>query len=259
MEIRKKISKRDYLIRSFLGLIIFFITWSLLTYTGLVRPFFLPTPTQVINSMIKLFIEFNLFSDILVSLYRIVVGFIFSAIIAIPIGILVGTIKSIEAFLEPLVAFIRYIPPSAFVPLSILWFGVGDIGKFFIVFIGVMPYLLILISDVVANVKNEFIEAGYTLGATKRQIYTKIIVPYSLPGIWDAMRLMFGAAWTFIILVEIIAANSGLGHVVIQSQRFLQTANVIAVIVVIGLMGLITDYLFKLGYKKMFSWSEKVQ
>lgn len=259
MQIRKEIPKRDYLVRGFLGFFLFLVFWSLLTYTGIVKPFFLPSPTQVFNSIIKLFVEFNLFSDILVSLYRIAVGFFLACLIAIPLAILVGTVKSIEAFIEPLVAFVRYIPPSAFVPLSILWFGVGDVEKFFIIFIGVAPYLLILVADVVANVKNEFIEAGYTLGATTKQVYTKIIVPYSLPGIWDSMRLMLGAAWTFIILVEIIAATSGLGHVVVQSQRFLQTSNVIAVIIVIGVLGLATDYLFKAGYKKFFPWSEKVR
>lgn len=259
MQIRKEIPKRTYLLRGFLGFFFLLIIWLLLTYTGIVKPFFLPSPTQVIDSIVKLFVEFNLFSDIVISLYRIAVGFILAVIIAVPLGILVGTVKSIEAFIEPLVAFIRYIPPSAFVPLSILWFGVGDVEKFFIIFIGVAPYLLILVADVVANVKNEFIEAGYTLGATAKQVYTKIIVPYSLPGIWDAMRLMFGAAWTFIILVEIIAATSGLGHVIIQSQRFLQTSNVISVIIIIGILGLITDYLFKAGYKRFFPWSEKVR
>ena len=259
MQIRKDISKRDYLFLGLLGFFLFLIVWSLLTYTRIVKPFFLPSPTQVIDSIIRLFVEFNLFSDIVISLYRIAVGFILAVVIAVPLGILVGTIKPIEAFVEPSVAFIRYIPPSAFVPLSILWFGVGNVEKFFIIFIGVAPYLLILVADVVANVKNEFIDAGYTLGATTKQIYTKIIVPLSLPGIWDAMRLMLGAAWTFIILVEIVAATYGIGHVLIQSHSFLQTANVIAVIIIIGLLGLITDYLFKAGYEKFFPWSEKVR
>lgn len=259
MQIKKPISKRDYLIKGFLGFFIVLIIWSLLTYTGFVKSFFLPSPTQVIDAIVKLFVDFNLTYDILMSVYRILVGFILAVIVAVPLGVLVGTIKSVEAFVEPLASFIRYIPPSAFVPLSILWFGVGDIEKFFIIFIGVAPYLLLLVADAVANIKSEFIEAGYTLGADIKQIYTKIIIPYSLPGILDSIRIMFGATWTFIILVEIIAASSGLGHVLIQSQRFLQTTNVIAVIIIIGLLGLVTDYLFKITYKKFFPWSEKAR
>ncbi|MBT4277668.1 ABC transporter permease [Candidatus Falkowbacteria bacterium] len=257
MDIRKKITKKSYILKSFLGLFSVFIIWSFLSYAEIIKPFFLPSPTEVIGATIQLFVEFGFLSDILISIYRIAVGFLLAIIIAVPLGILVGTIKSIEAFFEPIVAFIRYIPPSAFVPLSILWFGIGDLEKFFIIFIGVMPYMLILTADVVGNIKNEYIEVGRTFGATTVQIYTKIIIPSSLPGIWDAMRLMLGAAWTFIVLVEIIAATSGLGHVIVQSQRFLQTANVIAVIIIIGFLGLITDYLFKIGHKKFFPWSEK--
>lgn len=251
--------KQNYLLLGFFGFALTFVIWATLTYTGLVKPFFLPSPSNVINSTIRLFVEFNLFLDILISLYRILVGFVLACIIAIPLGILIGSIKWVEAFLEPLVAFVRYIPPSAFVPLSILWFGIGESQKFFIIFIGVAPYLMILTADVVAHVKKEFIEAAYTLGAKDKQIYTQIIIPYSLPGIWDSIRVMLGAAWTFIILVEIIAATSGLGYVIAQSQRFLQTGNVISVIIIIGLLGLITDYIFKITYKRFFPWSEKVR
>lgn len=259
MQFGKKISKKAYFLRAFISFVLLFIIWSLITYTGLIKPFFLPTPTQVIDSIISLFIDFDLFSDMLISIYRILVGFILAVIISVPLGILIGTIKPVEAFIEPVVAFIRYLPASAFIPLVILWFGIGDIGKFFIVFIGVVPFLIILVADIVANVKKEFIEAGLTLGADLKQIYTKIIIPYSLPGIWDSIRFMFGAAWGLIVIVEIVAASSGLGHVIITSQRFLQTANVIAIIIIIGLLGLTADYLFKLSYKKFFPWSEKIR
>lgn len=257
MQIRKKISKRDYIISGIIGFILLFVIWSLLTYTGVVKPFFLPSPTDTANSILNLFNEFNLFSDILASLNRILVGFILAVVIAVPLGIVIGTIKPIEAFFEPIVSFIRYIPPSAFVPLAILWFGVGDIEKFFIIFIGTAPYLLILVADIVSHVKNEFIDVALTLGANTKELYTKVIIPSSLPAIWDSMRFMFGISWTLIIIAEIVASNSGLGHVIIQSQRFLQTSNVIGVIILIGLFGLFTDYLFRLSYNKIFPWSEK--
>lgn len=259
MQIKKDIPKRRYFTLGLLGFFLFLIIWFLLTYTGIVKEFFLPSPIKVLQSTARLFIESNLFSDIVISIYRIAVGFFLASIIAIPLGILAGSVKSIEAFLEPLVAFIRYIPPSAFVPLSILWLGVGDTEKFFIIFIGVTPYLLLLVASTVVKVKNELIEAGYTLGATTKQIFTRIIIPNSLPGIWDSMRLMIGAAWTFIILAEIIASSSGLGHVIIQSQRFLQTSNIIAVIIIIGFLGLITDYAFKACSKKFFPWLERAR
>lgn len=253
-----RISKRDYLIRGFFGFILVLFFWSLLTYGGLVRPFFLPTPIKVIESSIILFTKYNLFFDIVVSLYRIILGFILVVLIAVPLGILIGMNKKLETFFEPMATFFRYIPPSAFIPLSIIWFGVGEVEKLFILFISGAPWMFFLTLDSVRNTRRELIEAGYTLGASKKQIYSKIIFPSSLPSIWDAMRLIISTLWTFIIVAEIIAATSGLGHVIIQSQRFLQTANVIVIIIIIGGLGLITDYLFKLGYEKFFPWSERL-
>ncbi|TSC74956.1 MAG: NitT/TauT family transport system permease protein, partial [Parcubacteria group bacterium Gr01-1014_33] len=165
--------------------------------------------------------------------------------------------KRFEAFTEPLIAFVRYIPPSAFIPLAIIWFGIGELEKIAILFLGVAPYLALLIADTVLNTRREFIEAALTLGAKTRDIILKIILPHSLPGIWDSFRIMFGAAWTFVIIAEIVGASAGLGHLMIQSQRFLRTDNIFAGLVVIGFLGLGTDYLFKIGYQKFFPWTEK--
>ncbi len=257
MQLRKKISKRKYFIYGIEGFFLLLVIWSLLTYGGIVKPYFLPSPIDTANSTIILFKEYNLLSDILASLNRILVGFVLAVIIAVPLGIIIGTINPIKAFFEPIISLIRYIPPSAFVPIAILWFGVGDMEKFFIIFIGTAPYLLFLVADIVSRVKNEFIDVALTLGANTKELYTKVIIPNSLPEIWDSMRFMFGISWTLIVIAEIIASNSGLGHVMIQSQRFLQTSNVIGIIILIGLLGLFTDYLFKLSYNKLFYWSEK--
>ncbi len=139
MQIRKKISKRDYIINGIAGFILLFVIWSLLTYTGIVKPFFLPSPTQVFYSIITLFVEFNLASDIFVSIYRILAGFILVVVIAVPLGVLLGVNDKLETFLEPMAIFFRYIPPSAFIPLSIVWFGVGEVGKLFILLISGFP------------------------------------------------------------------------------------------------------------------------
>tara|TARA_Y100000310_G_scaffold306310_1_gene347325 strand:- start:806 stop:1594 length:789 start_codon:yes stop_codon:yes gene_type:complete len=253
--VRKLTEKREYFLIAILGFIAFFTLWYFATL--FVKDIFLPTPLKALYTIFDLFKNFNLFEDMTASIYRITSGFVLASIIAIPLGVLIGTNKRAQAFFEPLIAFVRYMPASAFIPVAILWFGIADMQKIFIVFIGVFPYLTLMVSDVVANVKNEFIEAGYTLGATTKQIYSKIVIPYSLPGIWDSMRIMFGSAWTFLIIAEIVSATPGLGHMIMSSQRFLKTENIFAGIVLIGILGLITDSLFKLGYKKFFPWSEK--
>ena len=259
MQIRKQIKRSNYLLKGLIGFLSFLFLWILLTSTGLVKPFFLPSPLMVIDAIIKLFVEFNLFSDILISVYRILVGFLLVVFIAVPLGILVGVNNKLGDYLEPIAIFFRYIPPSAFIPLSIVWFGVGEIEKIFILFVSGAPWMFFLTLDSVRNTKKELVDAGHTLGASKGQIYSKIVFPSSLPGIWDAMRLIISTLWTFVIVAELIAANSGLGHVIIQSQRFLQTSNVIAIIIIIGILGLITDYLFKVSYKKFFPWMEGIR
>ena len=253
----RKISKANYVISAIVGLLVFLLVWSLLTYTGLVRPFFLPTPTKVLSAIITLLIEGSLLADIFASVYRILLGFLFSLAISLPLGIALGVSRKFEAFTEPLIAFVRYIPPSAFIPLAIIWFGIGEMEKVVILFLGIAPYLTLLIADIVISTRRELIEAALTLGATGKDIITKVVFPSALPGIWDSFRIMIGAAWTFVIIAEIVGASSGLGHLMIESQRFLRTDNIFAAIVVIGFLGLATDYFFKITYKIFFPWTEK--
>lgn len=239
------------------GLLAVLLLWALLAYTGLIRPIFLPTPKDVFSSLLTLLFKGSLLADILASVSRILLGFLLSAIVAFPLGIALAISRRTQAFLEPLVAFVRYIPPSAFIPLAILWFGIGEVEKVAILFLGVAPYLALLVADTVLGTRKEFLDAALTLGASKRQLITSIIVPNALPGIWDASRIMIGAGWTFIIIAEIVGASSGLGHLAIESQRFLRTDHVFAVIVVIGLLGLATDAFFQKSYKLLFPWTEK--
>lgn len=257
MILERKISKIQYISLAVFGLLIFLLVWSLLTYTGFVKSFFLPTPTKVLSSIISLITEGSLLSDIFASFYRILLGFLLSLIISLPLGISLGISRKFEALTEPLIAFIRYIPPSAFIPLAIIWFGIGDLEKVAILFLGVAPYLTLLIADIVISTKRELVEAALTLGASRKDIITKVVIPNSMPGIWDSFRLMIGVAWTFVIIAEIVGASSGLGHLMIESQRFLKTDNIFAAIVVIGILGLATDYFFKITYKIFFPWTEK--
>ena len=257
MKLDRKISRTRYIVLAVFGLLIFLLIWSSLTYTGLVRSFFLPTPTKVLSSIIALLTGGSLLADIFASVYRILLGFLLSLVIALPLGIALGISRKFEAFTEPLIAFIRYIPPSAFIPLAIIWFGIGELEKVVILFLGVAPYLTLLIADIVISTRRELVEAALTLGARGKDIITKVIFPNALPGIWDSFRIMIGAAWTFVIIAEIVGASSGLGHLMIESQRFLRTDNIFAAIVVIGFLGLATDYFFKITYKIFFPWTEK--
>lgn len=238
------------------GILLVFVVWSLVTYTGWIDPLFLPTPTEVIAAALGQIEEGIFWLDIRVSFYRILMGFLISAAFAIPIGVLMGTSKTWKAFWEPLVGFVRYMPAVAFIPLSILWFGTSDLQKFFILFLGIFFQAVIMIADNCKSVNKSLVEVGLTLGLSKMEVVKDIVVRAALPGIWDTLRTIWGWAWTYLVVAELVAASEGIGFRIMQSQRYLATDAIILGILVIGLLGLITDLIFAFLAKKFFPWRE---
>jgi len=253
---REPIPKGLYLVLSLSSFAFFLIIWSILTYGGIVDPLFLPSPGRVFQAGVDLFRELGFTTDILNSVYRVMVGFIIAAIIGVPIGLVMGTFKVAEAFTEPMVGFIRYMPASAFIPLFILWLGIGDIEKIAIIFVGSFFQLVLMVAVVAKNVHKDMLETAYTLGAKRFQVIRKVLLPASLPGIMDTLRIIIGWAWTYIIVAELVASASGIGYMIISSQRMLRTGNIIFGILTIGMLGLITDYFFKWFYNRLFPWVE---
>src|SRR5699024_1417913 len=173
-----------------------------------------------------LFTEFDFLSDVMATVYRVFGGFFIAAIIAVPLGLLMGTFKPVEAFVEPMTSFLRYMPASAFIPLFILWLGIGDVEKIAIIFVGGFFSLLLMGAVAVRSVRRELLEAAYTLGASRMAVLRRVILPAALPRIYDVLLLILGWAWTYIIVAELVAADSGIGHMILQSQRMLKTGNI---------------------------------
>ncbi|HEY0405548.1 MAG TPA: ABC transporter permease [Pyrinomonadaceae bacterium] len=257
MAIRQPIPRRLYVAAGAAAFLFVFALWSLLSYTELVAPYFLPPPHRVLLAIVELFTKYNLLTDIAFSFYRVSLGFLMAAALGVPVGILMGSFKLAEAFIEPLNDFIRYMPVPAFIPLVILWIGIGNSSQITLIFIGVFFQLTIMVADTVAHVPKEYLEISCILGHNNRQIIRRVIVPASLPGIFDALRVGVGWAWSYLILAEVVAASVGLGHMIMESQRYLRTANVIAGIIIIGIIGLVIDYVFKVAHRRLFRWSEK--
>ncbi|MDQ0391138.1 ABC transporter permease [Labrys monachus] len=228
------------------------LAWWAATAFGLVAPIFLPSPGGVAAQLAKLAADGTLWTDLGISIYRICVGFLIASALAIPIGVLIGSFGAWEAAIEPLVDFIRYMPVVAFVPLSILWAGTGDSQKFLIIFIGTFFQQVLMIMDNVKRVPRDFIGLGRTLGLPDRKILTRIVVPSALPGIWDTLRISLGWAWTWLVLAELVAATSGLGYRITVSQRYFQTNTIIGYILLLGVLGLITDQVMKALEKMLF-------
>jgi len=253
---REPIPKGLYFILALSSFAFFLILWSVLTYGRFVDPLFLPSPGRVFQAGVDLFLELEFTTDILNSVYRVMMGFIIAALIGVPIGLIMGTFKVAEAFTEPLVGFVRYMPASAFIPLFILWLGIGDIEKIAIIFVGSFFQLVLMVAVVAKNVHKDMLETAYTLGAKRFQVIRKVLLPASLPGIVDTLRIIVGWAWTYIIVAELVASASGIGYMIISSQRMLRTGNIIFGILTIGMLGLLTDFFSKWLYNKLFPWVE---
>jgi NitT/TauT family transport system permease protein len=233
------------------------VAWSILTYGGFVSPLFLPTPSAIFSRAVEMAGTGVLWSDAAASFYRITVGFLISSAVAVPLGILMGTYKVAEAAVEPTVDLIRYMPAVAFVPLTILWVGIGDGQKFLIIFIGTFFQQVLLVMDNVKRVPRDFINVGYTLGLKEGTILRKIVLPAAAPAIFDTLRVTLGWAWTYLVVAELVAASTGLGHRIMEAQRYFQTDTIMVGILVIGILGLVTDFGFKFAHGRLFAWTEQ--
>jgi NitT/TauT family transport system permease protein len=256
LQLRGRVSLVQFLAIAALVFVGLLAAWQLVTAADLVDPLFLPEPIAVWDRLRLLSGEGTLWDDIAVSTYRIVVGFVLATVIAVPLGILMGVYRVWEAALEPIVDFIRYMPVVAFVPLSIIWVGTDDTQKFLIIFIGTFFQQVLMIMDNTKRIPQDFIDVGRTLGMPDRRILRRIVAPSAAPGIWDSMRITLGWAWTYLTLAELVAASSGLGYRITVGQRFFQTDLIIGYIIVLGILGLVTDQLMKLVGRRLFAWAE---
>jgi NitT/TauT family transport system permease protein len=239
------------------GLVILAL-WSLLSYSGRIDPFFLPSPSAVAQALYSMFAEEDFATDVWASTQRILIGFLLSAAIGIPLGIAIGSFRVVQAFFEPIVAAVRYMPASAFIPLFIIWFGIGETEKVAVIYFGVFFPLTLLVADVSANIPKELLNIAYTLGASRRQVFVRILLPASWPGVVDNLRIGIGWAWTYLIVAELVAAERGIGHVILAASRFLETEKIIGGIITIGVLGLATDAFFRWLYKTLFPYAERV-
>ncbi len=237
--------------------ILVFIVWILVTNSGLIKPFFLPGPLSVLKAGIDLFVNGNFLNDIIISIIRILTGFFIGIALAIPVGVLLGSNKKVEMTFEPIIDFVRYTPIPAFIPLIILWFGIGETEKMIVIAASVFFQLVLMVANSVSHIPDEMVQFAKTLGLSKTEIVFKILFPYSWPQIFDDMRVSMGWAWTSLLIAEVVGATSGIGYVIIQSQRLLKTENVIFAIIIVGILGITIDLIFKYSQKILFPWYKK--
>jgi len=252
---RREIPRRVYLTVSALVGLGGLLAWCALSYGGLVRSDFLPTPVAVLQAGIDMARDGSLLVNTTASVTEIMSGFIIASLISVPLGILMGSFKIVEAAVEPVTNFVRYLPVSALIPLLILWVGIGIEEKIAVIFIGTFFQQLILIADVSRGVSQDLLDVSYTLGADRRTVVTRVLIPATMPGVMDTLRVTLGWAWTYLVVAELVAGNNGLGYLILNASRGLFTDQIFLGIMVIGLLGLISDQLFKLIRDWLLPWA----
>lgn len=254
--IRKSIDKKIYMSIAAAAFIVVILAWHFASVCGVVNPVFLPTPGKVVSTIVDSIASGAIWDDLYISCYRIFMGFIYAVIVGVVLGILAGCFAGVEAFIQPLTEFLRYLPVPAFVPLIMVWVGIGEEAKIAVIFMGTLFQLIPMVADDVRSVPEDYINAAYTLGANRWKVLWKVLIPAMLPRLMDTLRMMMGWAWTYLVVAELVAANSGLGYSILKAQRYLKTDTMFAGILIIGLLGLVIDRTFGFISKKLFSWAE---
>ncbi len=239
------------------GLISPFILWWAYTALGLADPMFMPSPGAVLERLGRWWTSEGLLTDIGISVWRVMAGFGASALLALPLGLYIGTYRPVQAFLEPLTDFIRYMPAVAFIPLVMLWVGIDEGSKILIIFIGTFFQMVLMVAEDVRRVPMTQIEAAQTMGASRSEIVKLVILPSARPAILDTLRITCGWAWTYLVVAELVAANSGLGYAILKAQRYMHTDKIFAGILLIGLIGLLTDQAFRWLSRRAFPWRKQ--
>ena len=254
---RKPITKRVKKIAVVSSLVIFFAIWFLASTSTTLGEKFLPGPTKVFETGWVMFTEQSFGLDVLASSSRIGFAFLMSAIIAIPLGLLMSIYRLIDEVIEPIVDFIRYVPVPALMPIFVLWSGIGEESKFLVLFFGTFFQLVLIVKDDADQVPQVFFDVARTLGASEWRVAKDVLMPYMLPLLYDRLRVTLGWCWTYLVIAELIAVQRGIGHALKEAQRFSAADQMFVCFIVLGAIGLITDYAAKSLYKKLFPYTVK--
>lgn len=232
--------------------VIILIIWALLTtYTGLIPSYLIPSPSAVLMAFKDLLANGILISDTVSTLSRVLLGFLVAAAVAIPLGIIVGWSKTAEDLSSFTMGVLRPIPPIAWIPFAILWFGVGLGSAIFVIFIGSLFPILISTADGVKRTDKVYIESAYTMGATQFQTLRKVVVPAALPNIITGLKVGMGIGLMCTVAAEMIGSSNGLGYLILTSTSMLDSASAIVGMLTIGFIGLGFDYFFRRAERRI--------
>lgn len=235
------------------------LTWALLTRgatpeSRAISPTVLPSPMEVVRSFPVLVTERNLIGGIAASMQRVLLGFGLAALIAVPLGILAGSYRLIDAAAQPVSVFMRNVPVAALIPLTLQAFGVGELQKVMFLFLATAPFLFYETARAIVQVDGRYVDTAQTLGARPRQVMAKVLIALAAPSIYGALRANFGLAFGYVMLAEVVDAGAGLGFLLLQSQRRGLPEHLLATLLVIGALAWLIDQTFRFFQRGFFPY-----
>jgi NitT/TauT family transport system permease protein len=255
-ELRAAIPQRAHRLLGFGAFAALFALWAWVSHRESANPVFLPTPEGVWHAARALFGDEKLRLDLELSVFRVTAGFLLAAAVGIPLGLWVGSFKVVEAVVQPVMEFVRYVPVPALIPILMVLFGIDELSKILLIWVGTFFQLVLMVAGEVRRVPQDLLSVSYTLGARRGEVIRRVLWPAARPGIFDALRLCNGWAWTYVIVAELVAANEGLGYRILKFSRFLQTPQLWVYVILLGLIGLALDAAFRGINRRLFHWSE---
>jgi NitT/TauT family transport system permease protein len=233
---------------------ILLVVWEAAARLWLARSILIPPPSEVLRTFGGLLADGTLLAHTGSSILRVLTGFAISVLVALPLGLLMGWSRLAHELFDPTVQVFRPIPGTAWVPASILLFGIGDRPALFLIFIGtVWPILLATIHGV-RTIDRHLVWAALTMGADRRRLFTKVVFPAALPAIFSGCRVGMGVAWTFVVVAELIAVRTGLGYMIMEARLIVRPDIVFAGMIAIGLVGLALDWAARFAMRRVLRW-----
>lgn len=237
-----------------LGLVVPFLVWIIAAQVtaaeGLV-----PTPLETWDATVRLWNEGVLAGDVWASNRRILIGYAISMALAVVFGILMGSFRAVDSFLEPPIGFFRYVPATALVPLMLFWLGIDETPKITLIVLGSVFFNILMVADVARGVPRALINAAYTLGAGRLTVLRRVIFRHAVPGIIDVARINLAAAWSILVVAELLAAEEGLAFRIVRAQRFRQVDEMFALLIIFGIIGVASDLSLRWLRNRVARWA----
>jgi len=239
------------------GFALVIAAWYLLYFSGVVAPGLLPRPDEVASATWRRFTEQQLLQDVRISVTRVCIGVALGTLTAVPVGFLLAWYRPLKAMFDPIVGFFRALPPIALIPLVVIYFGIGETARISILFYASFFTAVVVMQEGISSIDPIYVKAARSLGATRREVFTRCVVPLAVPQFFVAVRVALGVSWATLVAAELIAAQRGLGAVIQDAGNFLQIPDVYVGITLIGVCALVMDQLLRAVMNRATRWQER--